>query len=145
MTGVSRRSLFTNLSDTDQIAILAGIIGVALGINRFRLLRRGYRFVELGWQASTDSPQADVAQAFGRLERVLARQYRARRSGETRREYVRVLQNNGYDDDRLQRVLITYELAVYSGEVSRERADEAVELVDDIVREWLFSTIHRIS
>ena len=33
----------------------------------------------------------------------------------------------------------------HRGEVSRERADEAIGLVDDIVREWLFSTNHRIS
>ena len=144
-TGVSRRSLFTNFSDTDTVAFLAGIIGAALGINRLGLLRRGYRFVELGWQAPTDSPQTDVKRAFDRLERVLARQYRARQPGETRREYVRVLQNNGNDDDRLQRVLTIYELAVYSGEVSRERADEAIGLVDDLVRERLFSTNYRIS
>ncbi|MDS0241344.1 MULTISPECIES: transglutaminase domain-containing protein [unclassified Haloferax] len=144
-TGVSRRSLFTNFSDTDQVAIVAGVIGAALGINRFSLLRRGYEFVELGWQASTDSPQADVERAFDRLEQVLARQYRARRSGETRREYIRMLRTTGRKDDRLQRILAIYELAVYGGEVSPARADEAIGLVDDIVRERLFSMNHRIS
>ena len=138
-TGVSRRTLFRSLSDTDQVAIVAGVLGAALGINRLGLLRRGYRFVELGWQTSTDSPQADVKRAFDRLERVLARRYRARRSGETRRAYVRALQTNGCEDERLDRLLTIYELAVYSGEVSRQRANEAIGLVDDIAREDLFS------
>ena len=144
-TGVSRRALFTNLSETDQVALVAGVLGAALGINRLGLLRRGYQLIDFGWQASTDSPQADIKRAFDRLERVLARRYRPRRSGETRRAYVRALRTNGCDDERLDRLLTIYELAVYSGEVSRQRADEAIELVDDIAREHLFSIRPHVS
>ena len=56
-----------------------------------------------------------------------------------------MLRTTGRKDDRLQRILAIYELAVYGGEVSPARAVEAIGLVDDIVRERLFSMNHRIS
>lgn len=136
-TGLSRRELFTNLSEDDLVAIFAGVVGVALGISRAGLLRRGLRFIEIRWQSSTDSPKMDVKRAFERLEKILARQYRERQTGETRREYILAAREAGYTDERLQRILGIYELTLYKGEVSRTQADEAIALVDDIAQIYL--------
>lgn len=136
--GVSRRGLLTTLTEIDQLAIGAGVVGVALGINRVHLLRRAYRFVLLGWQAPTDDPREDIERAFDRLERVLARQYRGRRTGETRRDYVDSVRAARPADGRVQRVLDIYETSLYKGEPSRARADEAIEHTDAVVREQFF-------
>ena len=136
-TGLNRRELFTNLSEDDLVAIFAGIAGVALGINRAGLLRRGLRFMEMRWQSPTDSPKTDVKRAFERLEKILARQFRERQTGETRREYIFAAREAGFTDEQLKQILHIYELTLYKDEVSRTRADKAIALVDDIARSYL--------
>lgn len=135
--GLTRRGLFGTLRAGDQVTVLAGIAAVALGINRYGLLGRGYRILRLHWQFPTDSPAHDTERAFDRLEVALGRQFRDRRPGETRRAYVEAVEAAGPAEDRLLRVLELYETARYSGEISREDADEAMALVDSVVRERL--------
>jgi len=70
------------------------------------------------------TPAADAERAFTDLERLLARRYRERRSGETPRSYLTALRVRGVDD-RAHEVAAVYERAVYAGHVDREEADEA--------------------
>ena len=65
---------------------------------------------------------------------LLARQYRPRHTGETHREYVEDLSARGLDE-RARRVADIHERARYAGRVDRETADEAISLVDAMVRE----------
>ena len=134
-SAVTRRSLLTDLSGPDGLALAAGAVGLALGASKVGLLQRGLRAVDRYWQPATDSPRRDVERAFDRVEAVLGRQYRSRRDGETRREYVAAVQQRGTRDDRLDRLVHLYEHAVYKGAVSRQRADEAREIATQISRE----------
>jgi len=138
--GISRRSLFTDLSGSDQLALLAGIAGVTLGASRFGLLRRGIDVLELLWQSPNESPKDGIERSFERLETVLARQYRARRDGETRHEYIRAFQREGHPDERLDRILDIYHRTVYSGERSEELTAEARRLTSEIVWERILFT-----
>ncbi|MFB6250619.1 MAG: DUF3488 and DUF4129 domain-containing transglutaminase family protein [Halobellus sp.] len=134
-SAVTRRSLLADLSGPNGLALVAGAAGLALGASKFGLLQRGRRAVDRYWQPPTGSPRQDVERAFDRVEAVLARQYRSRRDGETRREYVAAVQQRGTQDDRLDRLVDLYEHAVYRGDVSRQRADEAREIATQIGRE----------
>jgi transglutaminase-like putative cysteine protease len=120
-------------SDRDRLTVLAGAVGVALGAYRFGLLERGYEALQLRWQSRTDSPETDAVRAFERLERLLAKRYRDRRAGEPARAYLAALEYQEIDA-RAHRVGEIYERARYAGSVSRTEADEAIELVDDLVR-----------
>ncbi|WP_266074847.1 transglutaminase TgpA family protein [Haladaptatus caseinilyticus] len=108
------------------------VTGLLLTARRSGVLQRAYRAVWVRWQPR-DNPETDVERAFGRLEYHLSRKHRTRRTGETPREYLAALSHVGVDD-RAQRVGSLYERARYAGDVSREHADEAVSLVNDIVR-----------
>lgn len=119
-------------NDRDRLTILASAVGVALGAYRFGLLERGYEALQLRWQPRTDSPEADAVRAFERLERLLSKHYRTRRVGETENSYLAALERQGIDG-RAHRVGEIYERARYAGGVSREEADEAIGLVDDLV------------
>ncbi|WP_433623694.1 transglutaminase TgpA family protein [Halomicrococcus sp. NG-SE-24] len=108
------------------------LFGLLVAARRTGTFERAYRAAWMRWQPRKD-PEADVERAFERLERYLAGQHRARRPGETPREYLEALSHVGVDD-RAHRVGTLYEQARYAGEVSREQADEAVSLVNDLVR-----------
>ncbi|WP_435159466.1 transglutaminase TgpA family protein [Haladaptatus sp. DFWS20] len=107
-------------------------IGLLLTARRSGVLQQMYRTLWVRWQPR-DDPETDVERAFDRLEYYLSRKHRTRRPGETPREYIAALSHVGVDD-RAQRVSSLYERARYAGDVSREHADEAVSLVNDIVR-----------
>jgi transglutaminase-like putative cysteine protease len=126
-------SLLIPASDRDRLTVLASAVGVALGAYRFGLFERGYEALQLRWQPRTDSPETDAVRAFERLERLLAKRYRERRVGEPARAYLAALERQGIDA-RTHRVGDLYERARYAGGVSRAEADEAIELVDDLVR-----------
>lgn len=134
---VTRRDLFTTLPDDDQVALLAGLVGTALGLNKFGLLRRGHEFVQLRWQEPTDSPLHDIERAFERLERTLGQRFRERHPSETRRSYIEHIETTPSETAQLQAILETYEAARYRGIVDREAADEVIHAVDGIVHEHL--------
>jgi transglutaminase-like putative cysteine protease len=108
------------------------LLGLLLTARRTGLVDRAYRSIWIRWQPR-DEPDADVERAFDRLEYYLSRKHRKRRSGETPREYITSLSHVGVDE-RSRRVGTLYEKARYAGEVTRDNADEAVSLVNDIVR-----------
>ena len=108
------------------------LFGLAVAARRTNALDRAYRVAWVRWQPRKD-PQQDVERAFERLEHRLSQEYRERRPGETPREYLDALSHVGLDD-RAHRVGTLYERARYAGEVNREQADEAVSLVNDLVR-----------
>ena len=118
---------------TEQL-LYGGLVlfGLAVVARRTNALDRAYRVAWVRWQPRKD-PGTDVERAFDRLEHRLGQEYRERRPGETPREYLDALSHVGLDD-RAHRVGELYERARYAGEVSREQADEAVSLVDDLVR-----------
>ncbi|PSP76987.1 transglutaminase [Halobacteriales archaeon QS_1_68_20] len=119
----------------DRLTVLAGAAGVALGAYRFGLVRRGYDAVRLRVQFPTDDPDHDALRAFERLELLLADQFRERVNGETPRDYLRSLEATGLDD-RAFRVARIYERARYGDGVDRDEADEAMELVEELVGEY---------
>jgi transglutaminase-like putative cysteine protease len=108
------------------------LLGLLLIGRRTGLAERAYRSMWVHWQPR-DEPDADVERAFDRLEYYLSRKHRKRRPGETPREYISSLSHVGVDE-RAERVGSLYEKTRYAGEVTRDNADEAVSLVNDIVR-----------
>lgn len=105
------------------------LLGIAAVVRRSGVGGRAYREVWLRRQPRTD-PESDIERAFERLEYILAREHRPRRPGETRKQYVRVV-----GDDSVRRVEEIYERAVYGGEATEALADEAIDIVDQRVRE----------
>jgi hypothetical protein len=110
------------------------LVGVAAGARRTGLSARAAEAIRLRVQPSSDDPATDVERAYDRLERLLAREYRPRREGETPRAYLRTLRGRGLDD-RAVAVGDAYERARYGRGVSRTEADESVAAVDDLVWE----------
>jgi len=96
--------------------------------------RRLWRAGSVLWQRRT-GPEADAERAIERLETHLGRQYDPKGHGETHREY----------RDRLPasvgpavvRAFELHERVRYGGEVDRQRVDELIEIVDDVVRDDL--------
>ncbi|WP_409348432.1 DUF4129 domain-containing protein [Natronorarus salvus] len=86
------------------------------------------------WQRRSATPEGTVERAYARLEAVLSREYRSRRAGESVRSYLRTLSLVGLDD-RATRVGELYERAHYGDGVGEEEAEEAVSLVDAMIRE----------
>ncbi|UPV76123.1 DUF3488 and transglutaminase-like domain-containing protein [Halorussus limi] len=111
--------------------VVAGLLAAA---RRTGLLGRLRRAVWLRWQPRRD-PETDVSRAFDRLEHLLAREYRARESGETPRQYLAALEARYDVDDRAERVGAIYERVRYAGAVEDGLAEEAVSLVDELVRD----------
>jgi transglutaminase-like putative cysteine protease len=109
-------------------------VGLLAGARRTGLLERLRRAVWLRWQPRRD-PETDVTRAFERLEYLLGREHRERRPGETPREYLSAIDTRGGLDDRIARVGAIYERARYAGDAGDDLADEAVSLVDEVVRE----------
>lgn len=116
----------------DRVTLLVGLVGVAFGAHWVGLIDRARTEYDLRFQRRTDSPKRDVERAYERLESLVSREYREPRDGETPREFMSVLDRVGVDS-RAQDVASLYERAVYGEDVTREEADEAIELVDDLV------------
>jgi hypothetical protein len=116
----------------DRLTFVTAVAGIALGAHRSGLLGRGYRYARIRWQRPTDSPDRDVERAFERLEAHLARRHRPREPDETARQYVEALAPDV--DPTAREVLRRYERARYGGTVTRAEADEAIRLVDVLVR-----------
>jgi hypothetical protein len=112
---------------------LIGLVGLVAGARRVGLTDRAYRSLWLRYQGSGRTPDDDVVRAFRRLEYLLEREYRPRRTGETPRTYLRSLSRVGLGDEAI-RVGEAYERARYGDGVSRSEADEAVAVVDRLVR-----------
>ncbi|MFC7197365.1 DUF3488 and DUF4129 domain-containing transglutaminase family protein [Halosimplex aquaticum] len=115
---------------TREEATLGAIVllGLVVGLRRSGLTGRAYRAVWVRYQPTKD-PETDAERAFERLEYVLAERHRPRRPEETPRQYLKAIGA----DERATQVAYVRERARYAGEVTREEADEAVALVDDIV------------
>lgn len=113
---------------------LVVLLGASAGAHRMGWTDRAYGSVRMRWQGRTASPEAAAERAFERLEILLARRYRPRHRGETRRSYLDSLAVRGLDP-RVRTVFETYERARYAGTIDHERAEEAVTLVDAIVGE----------
>jgi transglutaminase-like putative cysteine protease len=110
------------------------LVGLLAAGRRSGALERLRRAVWLRWQPRED-PETDVTRAFDRLEHLFGREYRRRRPGETPREYLAALNERADLDDRAERVGAVYERVRYAGDAEDELADEAVSLVDELVRE----------
>jgi transglutaminase-like putative cysteine protease len=113
---------------------LVALVGAVAGARRTGVTERAYRTLWLRYQGKRREPDADVVRAYERLEYLLGRRYRARRPGETVRAYTDALSRVGLDD-RAARVAHLYEQAQYGNGVSRTEADQAVDYVDQLVRE----------
>jgi transglutaminase-like putative cysteine protease len=109
-------------------------LGLVAGAHRTGLTEKAYRLVRLHWQGARKTPEADVERAVERLDALLAREYRPRRPGETRREYVDTLSLAGLDD-RAERVARIHERARYADGVTRAEAETAIRFVDSLIRE----------
>ncbi|WP_435180357.1 transglutaminase TgpA family protein [Halorussus sp. AFM4] len=133
-TGDEGGWLPVGLPSREQAALGALVaVGLLAAARRTGLFDRLRRAVRLRWQPRTD-PETDVTRAFDRLERLLAREHRERRPGETPREYLASI--GGADlDDRIERVGAIHERVRYAEDADRGLADEAVSLVDELVRE----------
>lgn len=114
--------------------LLALLVGLVAGARRVGFVERAYRFLWMRYQGSRSGPEPDTERAFRRLEYLLSREYRPRRTGETPRSYLTALAKVGVDDRALE-VGRLYERAHYGSGISREEADYAIGLVDRLVRE----------
>ncbi|ELY60918.1 transglutaminase domain-containing protein [Natronococcus amylolyticus DSM 10524] len=122
----------------EQLAIgILGLIGLAAGVRRTGASRRVRREFRLYWHGRRGDPDEDAQRAYHRLERLLAREYRPRRRGESSRQYLSALSAAESLDPRAERVAHCYERATYGGGVDREAANEAIAIVDDLARERL--------
>ncbi|SDK86103.1 transglutaminase TgpA family protein [Natronorubrum texcoconense] len=131
-------SLISALSVSRETAAigLVALVGVVAGVHRTGATDRVRRTVGCYWQRRTDDPDRDTERAYRRLERVLAREYRPRERSESARSYLEAL---SADPDRdvgpqVATVVDRYERALYGGGVSRNEADETIELVDEFTR-----------
>jgi transglutaminase-like putative cysteine protease len=124
------------------VALMAGLAAAA---HRYGLTGRAMRIVRLHWQPRRD-PDSDVERAFGRLELLLSLAVRPRNDGETPREYLKTMGLLANVGERGNRVARLYERAHYGDGVSKDEADEAVRLVNEIVGErtsWWGSLLAR--
>ncbi len=113
---------------------LVVIVGLAAGVRRTDAVDRAQWVATVLWQRDRGDPATDVQRAYDRLEYVLGRRYRPRRTGETRSQYVRTI-HSLERDERIRRVGELAVRARYGEDVSPAEADEAVALVDELVRE----------
>jgi transglutaminase-like putative cysteine protease len=114
----------------DRVTVLGSAAALALGAHHFGAIDRVSRELWLREQTPTDSPQADAERAFARVEHLLKRRYRERKSAETPRQYLDAI---GVNDTRVRHLMDIYERAHYGGEVTREEATEAIRLADDVI------------
>jgi transglutaminase-like putative cysteine protease len=109
---------------------LVVLVGAVTGVRRLGIGRRASRAIRLRWQRRT-TPNADAERAYERLELVMRRRARERRASEPPRAYLRDVGAS----ERAHRVAEIRERARYGRGVSRAEADEAIAIVDTIVRQ----------
>jgi transglutaminase-like putative cysteine protease len=121
-----------------EVLVLGAVllVGLAAGVRRSGAVPRLRRAAGAYWQRRSGDPDRDVVRAAERLEHLLERSYRDRRTGESRRAYLATVANLE-GDDRIDRVGQLHERALYGGGLDRAAADEAVDLVDGLARERL--------
>ncbi|QLG63993.1 lasso peptide biosynthesis protein [Halorarum salinum] len=112
-------------------ALLAGLVA---GAHRTGVPGRAYRVAWLLYQPRRDA-NSDAVRAFRRLEHLGAVAYRARRPGETHREYLDALAAAEFDE-RVRVVGRAYERARYGPGTSDAEAADAVDATDALVRQY---------
>ena len=123
------------LPDRETIGYsLLALFGLVAAGHHVGATNRAYRGAWLRIPFRRRDPIYDVERAYARLEYLLKQRYRARRPGETPRDYLTALEARGVDD-RVHQVADAYEQAMYAGEIDRETADEAVRVVRQLVLE----------
>ncbi|MFB6236254.1 MAG: DUF3488 and DUF4129 domain-containing transglutaminase family protein [Halopenitus sp.] len=123
------------LPDRETIGYgLLALFGLVAAGHHVGATNRAYRGAWLRIPFRRRDPIFDVERAYARLEYLLEQRYRARRPGETPREYLTALDARGVDDS-VHQVADAYEQAMYAGEIDRETADEAVRVVRQLVLE----------
>jgi len=110
------------------------LLGMVAGVHRSGVPNRVWLTLQLRWQGPRRSPDQDTERAYRRLELLLEQRFRPRRGAETPRDYVDALTLTGADD-RVERVAQLYEIAHYGDGVTESQADEAIDLVDELVGE----------
>jgi transglutaminase-like putative cysteine protease len=110
------------------------LLGMVAGVHRSGAPKRVWLTLQVRWQGPRRSPDQDTERAYRRLEMLLERRFRPRRGSETPRDYVDALTLTGADD-RVVRVAQLYEFAHYGDGVTEAQADEAIDLVDELVGE----------
>jgi hypothetical protein len=109
------------------------MVGLVASAHRAGATHAVHRAAKMRWQGTRQGPDTDVERAVERLELLLEQRYRERKPRESPQTYVERLSVSGVDR-RADRVVELHEKAVYGPGVTRDEADEAVELVDAIVR-----------
>ena len=120
----------------DRLWLLGAVATLAFGSVRMGVAQSAYRKLWLRWQPRTDSPETDLQRAVDRLEHHLGSRARERADGETWNQYLGSLVGDdpGVVDERVERVVELHYRSRYGEDTSREDADEAIDLVDDLVR-----------
>ena len=109
-------------------------LGAVAGVRRSGADRAVGRHVRLQWQGRRETPSADAERAARRLELLLARRYRPRRSAETGREYLDALASRRAIDPRVRQAAAVFERARYDDGVDRETVESAIDTVDRLAR-----------
>ncbi|WP_277554863.1 transglutaminase TgpA family protein [Halobaculum limi] len=118
----------------DDVAVgAAALVGLIAGARRFGVTGRAKRTWWLLRQSRVD-PATDAERAFRRLEYLAAVVYRPRRPGETPRQFVEALSRERFGE-RAQTVANAYEHARYGRGVDADEARDAIDAVDDLVRQ----------
>jgi transglutaminase-like putative cysteine protease len=119
------------LPSSEDLALGAVVLaGAVAGLRRSGLAGRAYRSVWLRYVRRSD-PLTDIEAAFDRLQYLLERRHRPRREGETVRQYLDAIDA----DRRARRLTQLRERAYYGGVATREMADEAVALLEELREE----------
>jgi len=121
-------------AQTLLIALVA-LVGLAAGAHRTGVSDRALRSAKIHWHGGRVDPETDVRRATERLELLLEREFRPRRTEESPPAYIESLTLAGLDD-RTTRVGELYERAVYGNGVNDAEADEAIAIVDETVRSY---------
>lgn len=112
----------------DELALgTIAVVGVLAGLERSSRVQRLWRQLVLRVRRRSD-PETDIERAHERLVLALESRHRPRKSGETMRAYLDAIDAG----PRARRVARLREQARYSESISREQADEALELVDSL-------------
>jgi creatinine amidohydrolase/Fe(II)-dependent formamide hydrolase-like protein len=116
--------------------MVGALATLAFGSVRLGYAQSALRSVWVRYQRRTDDPDHDVERALGRLEYHLESAFRPRTDGETRHTYLAALQerDGATPDPRAWRVVDISHRSRYGDGATEADADEAVEIVDDIVR-----------
>ncbi len=109
---------------------LVAFIGLAAAVRRSGAGERTYREFWMRVRPQ-GSPTEEAEHTFSRLEYLLSRQYRPRHSDETPKRYLTAIGAG----KRATRIGEIFERAHYGGAVSRAEAEEASELLDELLTE----------